>query len=41
MLELIGVTKLYERAGIAVRALDDVSLSLADGAYAAVVGRSG
>ena len=41
MVEMRSVTKLYEKGGIAVRALDGVTLTLADGAYAAVVGRSG
>jgi putative ABC transport system ATP-binding protein len=40
-LRLVGVTKVYEGARAAVRALDTVSLTLRSGTFTAVMGPSG
>jgi len=41
MIRLEGVTRIYSRGGVAVRALDDVTLHVAQGEFAAVTGPSG
>ncbi len=41
LIELRGVTRIFESAGGAVTAVDDVSLTLPAGAFIGVVGRSG
>ncbi len=41
MIELIGVSKTYEKGETVVRALDDVSLRIAQGSFVAIAGPSG
>ncbi len=41
MIRLEGVTRIYSRGGVAVRALDDVTLRIQHGEFAAVTGPSG
>ena len=41
MIELVGVSKTYEKGTSVVRALDEVSLDIADGSFVAIQGPSG